>query len=65
MTIFNILNLIILRRFFLLLVDVGKEIEVGEENEEDDRIGHNDLERRKMVQVHYGGRTMHAVFNLL
>ena len=51
MTIFNILNLIILRRFFLLLVDVGKEIEVGEENEEDDRIGHNDLERRKMV--HY------------
>ena len=43
MTIFNILNLIFLQRFFLLLVDVGKEVKVGEQNEEDGRIGHNDL----------------------
>ena len=30
----------------LLLVDVSEEIEVGEQDEEDGRIGHNDLKKQ-------------------
>ena len=52
--------LIFLQGLFLLLVDVRKEIEVGEEDEEDGRVGHNDLKRKENC-----GRTQQTVFNLL